>query len=127
MVTAEFRAVKQLTVTRAGGGNGSIASLPAGIDCGVTCSGSFEADMEAQLFATPAADSMFTGWSGGCSGAVDCYVLMDGDKSVTATFELRPTLTVTRSDCVSSWLWLVRWHWWGRGSTHPRCSTSSGR
>jgi len=97
MVTAEFRAVKQLTVTRAGGGNGSIASLPAGIDCGVTCSGSFEANMEAQLFATPAADSMFTGWSGGCSGAVDCYVLMDGDKSVTATFELRPTLTVTRS------------------------------
>lgn len=43
------------------------------------------------LTASPAADSDFTGWGGACSGtALTCGVTMNGNKSVTATFDLMP-------------------------------------
>jgi hypothetical protein len=42
-----------------------------------------------KLTATPDASSIFTGWSGACSGAT-CTVTMSADRSVTATFGPRP-------------------------------------
>ena len=96
-VQAWFRAVKQLTVTRAGNGNGSVATQAGDISCGATCSALFSVDSQIPLFATAAADSVFTGWSGGCTGTLDCTVLMDSDQTVTATFDLRPALSVSRS------------------------------
>lgn len=38
------------------------------------------------LTAAPAEGWIFTGWSGACAGTADCVVIMDGNKSVTATF-----------------------------------------
>jgi hypothetical protein len=38
------------------------------------------------LTATPASDSNFAGWSGGCTGSGGCTVSMTGNSSVTATF-----------------------------------------
>jgi len=38
------------------------------------------------LQASPAEFTLFTGWSGACSGTGDCAVTMDSDKSVAATF-----------------------------------------
>ena len=96
-VQAWFRAVKQLTVTRAGNGNGSVATQAGDISCGTTCSALLSVDSQTPLFATAAVDSVFSGWSGGCTGALDCTVLMDTDKTVTATFTLRPALSVSRS------------------------------
>ena len=36
---------------------------------------------------SPAAGSVFTGWSGGCTGTVSCAPVLDADVAVTATLE----------------------------------------
>lgn len=80
-----------LDVSVSGAGSGVITSNPAGIDCGLTCSHSYDFNTSVTLTATPAVGSAFTGWSGaGCSGTGTCVVTMDLAKSVTASFELAP-------------------------------------
>lgn len=44
---------------------GAVTSIPVGIDCGVTCSFAFVSGTGVALVATPNADSVFLGWSGG--------------------------------------------------------------
>ncbi|MBL0268180.1 MAG: VCBS repeat-containing protein [Chitinophagaceae bacterium] len=75
-----------LTVAKAGTGSGTVTSSPAGINCGLDCSETYAANTVVTLTATRAAGSMFTGWSGACSGTGSCVVSMTGAKSVTATF-----------------------------------------
>ena len=81
----------RLTVGMAGNGSGSVASLPAGIDCGQTCGADFDSGTRVELSATATAgSSVFTGWSGaGCTGTGSCAVTMDAAKSVTANFALK--------------------------------------
>ncbi|CAK0781526.1 hypothetical protein CCP4SC76_7870008 [Gammaproteobacteria bacterium] len=68
-------------------GNGSITSIPAGIDCGNTCSANFADGATVTLTATPASSYAFDGWSGDdCSGTDPCDLTMDGDKTVSANF-----------------------------------------
>jgi subtilisin family serine protease len=86
-----------LTVTKGGAGTGTVTSSPAGIDCGSTCSHSFDAGTSVTLTATATAGSSFAGWSGGgCSGTGTCQVTMNAATSVTATFTLQHTLSVTK-------------------------------
>jgi hypothetical protein len=75
---------QRLTVTVMGGG--TVASAPAGIDCGARCSAEFDPNSMVTLTATPEADSAFAGWSGDCAGTSACTVTMDGAKNATATF-----------------------------------------
>src|SRR2546428_97530 len=64
-VTATFdRQRFTLTVNKAGIGNGTVTSSPAGIDCGATCSAAYDSGTVVTLTATPASGSTFTGWSG---------------------------------------------------------------
>ncbi len=77
-----------LAVTKAGTGDGLVSSSPAGIDCGDTCSILLKENSSITLTATADGDSIFTGWSGACSGTADCMVTMDAAKTVTATFAL---------------------------------------
>jgi YVTN family beta-propeller protein len=79
---------KRLTVTKAGPGAGSVTSTPAGVDCGTACLGGFVTGAQVTLTATPASGSVFTGWSGGCTGAGSCTLTMDADRTLTATFDL---------------------------------------
>jgi hypothetical protein len=76
----------QLTLTKTG--SGTVTSVPAGINCGATCSASFNYNTLVILTATSAVGSTFTGWGGACSGTGTCQVTMDASKSVTATFTL---------------------------------------
>jgi hypothetical protein len=78
-----------LTVIKIGSGIGTVASNPAGIDCGSTCSASFSSGTPVTLTATADANSVFIGWSGDpdCS---DGAVTMNADKTCTATFNLLP-------------------------------------
>jgi hypothetical protein len=85
-------------VTKAGTGSGTVTSSPAGIACGAACSAQFGNGTPMTLTATPGVGSDFTGWSGaGCSGAGLCTFVLDGAKSVTATFTLQKrSLTVVK-------------------------------
>ena len=98
-VTAVFaRNTPTLTVNRTGTGGGTVTSNPAGINCGATCSASYDAGASVTLTAAADGASTFAGWSGVCSGTTTCTVTMDAAKSVTATFTRRTyTLTVTRT------------------------------
>lgn len=76
-----------LSVSKAGTGSGTVSSNPAGINCGGTCSASFNSGTSVTLTAAAAAGSTFAGWSGGgCSGTGTCSVTMSAAQSVTATF-----------------------------------------
>jgi hypothetical protein len=73
---------------------GTITSSPAGISCGSVCSFGFPAGTPVILTATPDATSIFSGWSGGgCSGTGTCQVIMDRERSVTAAFDVKPSVT----------------------------------
>ncbi len=75
-----------LTVSKGGEGSGTVTSAPAGIDCGSTCSASFESGAVVTLTATPASGSTFSGWSGACSGTGACAVTLSAAQTVTASF-----------------------------------------
>jgi hypothetical protein len=91
MVTATFALQKHtLQVALAGNGSGTVTSSPAGISCGTGCSAAYDAHTQVTLTAAPAANSVFTGWSGGgCAGTGTCVVTTDSAISVTATFTLK--------------------------------------
>ena len=92
-VTATFVEQFALDVSLAGNGAGSVNG--DGIACPGDCADTYDADTLVTLNALPDASSVFTGWSGACSGAGACVVTLTGAQSVTATFTLRRyTLTV---------------------------------
>jgi hypothetical protein len=97
-VTATFTLNQYtLTVIKSGSGGGSVVSLPPGISCGGTCTGTFSHGTIVRLSATPAMFSIFGGWSGGgCSGTGMCNVTMTGPVTVGANFQ-RPTFTLAVS------------------------------
>ena len=94
------RTTRTLAVTKSGAGAGTVSSSPAGIDCGATCVHDFDTGTGVTLTAVPASGSVFTGWSGDCSGSEACTLTMDADHPVTATFALvaqTETLTVNKA------------------------------
>ena len=96
-VTATFTAIPE-TLTVNVSGSGSVSSSPSGINsCTGTCTATFPYGTSVQLSASPSNGYGFAGWSGACSGSGTCAVTMNGAKSVTATFGLLETLTVSVS------------------------------
>jgi hypothetical protein len=84
--TRPFGDAFTLTVEKAGTGDAQILSLPPGIDCGSTCSAEFAPNTPVTLNASAVVGSVM--WSG-CldpTGLLPCTVIMDSDKTVTATF-----------------------------------------
>ena len=79
-----------LTVSKFGGGGGTVASQDGGIACGATCTFSYVNGSNIALTATPAAGSVFTGWLGPCTGTGACSALISGATTVSATFALSP-------------------------------------
>ena len=72
-----------LTITKSG--QGTVTSTPAGIDCGGTCSATFEQDTSVTLTAVAASSYSFAGW-GGDPDCSDGTVSMTTDHACTATF-----------------------------------------
>ena len=94
-------AAKLLGVSKNGAGTGTILSVDptSGINCGSSfgCNEAYVAGTSVILVATPDPGSSFTGWGGACSGNGGCFVTMDADKTVSATFGVPAhTLTVNR-------------------------------
>ena len=102
----ETEVTRTLTVAKAGTGSGTVTSNPAGISCGADCTEAYDDGTQVTLTATAASGSTFSGWSGAVSGTTSpTNVLMNADKSVTATFTknaaakttVKRTLTVTKT------------------------------
>ena len=78
-----------LTVSKTGTGSGTVSSSPTGISCGSSCSASYNSGTSVTLTAAPATGSLFTGWSGDCSGTgTTCTLSMTRNRSVGAKFDL---------------------------------------
>jgi hypothetical protein len=86
-----------LPLTVAVTGSGTVASAPAGINCGSDCAQVFNHGTSVTLTAAPAAGQVFNGWSGACSGtARTCTVAMSAARNVAAAFAAPATPTWTR-------------------------------
>jgi len=89
-----------VTVGKTGTGTGTVASSPAGINCGTACSASYPGGTLVTLAATPDPGTMFNGWSSGCAGTAPCTLAGNAPVTVTASFSrvsLSYTLTVAES------------------------------
>jgi hypothetical protein len=96
--TGDYLGRHLVTVTDSGSGTGTVASTPAGISCGASCSTRVAFGDSITLTATPAAGSTFAGWEGACSGTGTCTVTNAGsDAAVTAVFIGPNTLTVGKA------------------------------
>jgi uncharacterized repeat protein (TIGR02543 family) len=76
-----------LTVNEAG--QGTVTSTDGQINCtngSGTCSGVYTSGSSVTMNATPASGWTFTGWSGSCTGANPCNLVMNSNMSSTATF-----------------------------------------
>lgn len=89
-ITASFvpaEATYTLTVVKSGPGNGTVTSEDEEIDCGDTCSATYQAGTLVKLTATPDELSGFERWDGDISATTKTVsFLMDGDKTVIAVF-----------------------------------------
>jgi len=84
---------RTLSVTKAGTGQGTVTGTSPFSACGSNCPASntiFENGTVVTLTATPDTGSVFTGWSGACTGTASCVVTMDSNKAVTAIFNTTP-------------------------------------
>jgi endoglucanase len=108
-ITAAAPAGQTLTVTKAGAGNGTVTSSPAGIACGGDCTETYASGTSVALTAAPVAGSTFAGWSGACTGAGGCTVSMTAARSVTATFNgATPAVTIYGDALAADW---ANWSW----------------
>lgn len=80
----------RLTVSLSGNGAGSVSSSPAGISCGPRCSYSYPNGTAVTLKATASPGSVFSGWSGACTGrGTSCTTTMNRARSVTAVVSVK--------------------------------------
>jgi parallel beta-helix repeat protein len=76
-----------LTIAFAGSGNGTVNVTPGGGSGNSGWTTPIHVGDSITLTADPAPDAVFGGWSGGgCSGTGTCSFTMDGDVTITATF-----------------------------------------
>ncbi len=88
-VSAEFELVPtyQLSVSKQGNGLGRVYAVQTqAIDCGTSCSAHLEENATITLEAEADAGHQFVQWSGDCTGSASCELVMDSEKTVTATF-----------------------------------------
>lgn len=85
-----------LTVMKTGGGSGVVSSIASEINCGTMCVGVYAAGRTVTLTATASLGSVFTGWSGACTGTAVCTVRMTASQTVIANFVPVGMLLITK-------------------------------
>lgn len=80
-----------LTASISGSGTVSGAGLRCAFTGSASCTSPQATGASVTLTAAPSPGSLFTGWSGGCTGtSATCTLIMTADKNVTATFATAP-------------------------------------
>jgi hypothetical protein len=69
-------------------GAGRVVSAPGGIDCGATCTTTYERSPKTLVTLTPQPEprGRFVRWEGACGGTGPCVVAMTEDRQVTGVF-----------------------------------------
>lgn len=108
-VQATFAAVPlgQFSLTVHDFGSGTVTSLPAGVNCGVVCSAVYAAGTSVTLVPTASTGYVFVGWTGACSGAGSCVVLMGSPQDVSATFVPNAVPVATEIPTLGEWALLL--------------------
>jgi uncharacterized repeat protein (TIGR02543 family) len=83
------------TLTVSLSGDGSVTSTDGFITCPGMCSHLYPSNTPVSLNATPASGSIFSGWSGACTGTGTCNLTMTQNLSVTAVFSSNALLRVS--------------------------------
>lgn len=77
-----------LSIVKNGTGQGTVTSIPGGINCGTACSKAYAQPTSVRLTAKPAANSRFVRWEGHCTGtALTCALAVNEGKQATAVFD----------------------------------------
>ena len=92
-VTATF-AITQRTLSVSKFGNGRVFTDDSAINCGATCSHSFDYGTVVTLKTSPDTGYVFASWNT-CTGSGNCDITMDADKAVVATFTTAYSITTT--------------------------------
>lgn len=79
--------VYTLDLIKTGAGNGTVMSIPSGIDCGEDCSHLYSYGTELTFTPSPDEGSFFGGWSGDAD-CNDGIVTIDTNKNCTAAFNV---------------------------------------
>ena len=96
-VTATFTTQALVTLTVSKSGSGTVVGSRSGITCGTKCSHPYACGTSVTLTAKAALGSVFTGWSGACTGtSTTCHLSMTAARAATATFAVLKPLTVTK-------------------------------
>ncbi len=95
-VVAEFADSSTLTVAMVGAGGGVVTADTGSLTCPGDCTETYPHGTSVRLTAAAAAGSVFTHWSGACSGTdASCTVAVIGPRTVAAHFAALHRLTVT--------------------------------
>lgn len=94
-VTVEEQVLYTVTVAFAGTGTGQVTSSPEGISCTASpCTASFAAGTQISVVGQGTNNSVFTGWSGACTGTDPCILTVGSNLNLTAHFASPFVLTV---------------------------------
>lgn len=103
-VSATFLAIRQLAVTGAGTGNGTIVGTPTPINCtwrngspSGQCAAQYPEGTSVTLTATAESGSQFVGWNSECTtvNGANCTFTMNANKFPVATFRALTTYRIT--------------------------------
>jgi hypothetical protein len=88
--TPPARARVQLTVSVDGDGSGRVR-IASGISCSQSCEHDFAFGKRLTVTAEASDGSSLKRWGDACNGTARCSFVMDGDRSLTATFKSAPS------------------------------------
>lgn len=75
-----------LTVNFNGSGGGIVKSTDGAVNCGSSCSVTYNVGTQVTLSGSPDSISSFSGWTGPCTGTGNCIFTINANTTVTATF-----------------------------------------
>jgi len=99
-VTASFVLGVNLIISVAGAGSGTVTSSDNALSCSNsagTCSSLYKPGTSISLAAVPSGTSVFSGWSGACTGTDPnaCALALNSNETVTATFNTAPDFALS--------------------------------